>query len=106
MSTEHINEMTRLRREQIRWYLLLSLNVARPFGTTTTVLLAITQANYPDATEAEVRRELDYLDDRKLVTIDKHPTGRWLCELTHCGVDIVEYTVPVQPGIARPTFRG
>lgn len=106
MSTEHSNDMARLRREQIRWYLLLSLNVSRPFGTTTPVLLAIIQANYADATEQEIRRELDYLEDRKLITIDKHPTNRWQCELTHYGVDIVEYTIPVQPGIARPVFRG
>jgi len=92
----------KIRRETIRWNLLLALNNGRPLGAFESVLLSIIQAEYPDATQNEVRRELDYLADRELVEIKKQPDGRWHSELTRHGVDIVEYTVDVDPGIARP----
>jgi hypothetical protein len=92
----------KIRREGMRWNLLLSLNNARPIGAYEELLLSIVQAIYLDATAMEVRRELDYLADRRLVDLTKEPGGRWLAELTRYGVDIVEYTVECQPGIARP----
>lgn len=104
--TEMATVMARQRREQIRWYLLLALNVARPAGAQVPMLLAVIQANYADATEHEVRRELDYLGDRKLIEVDKRPTGQWHCELNRLGVDFVEYTVAAEPGIARPPLPG
>jgi hypothetical protein len=39
---------------------------------------------------------------RNLISIDHQPDGRWFCKLERYGVDVVEYTVPVEPGIARP----
>lgn len=101
-STELAITMQRVRRENIRWYLLLSLNVCRPAGTGTPVLLSVMQANYPDATEHEIHRELDYLADRKLIEIEKRPDGRWHAELNRLGVDMVEYTITCEPGIGRP----
>ena len=92
----------KIRRETIRWNLLLSLDNARPIGAYEEVLLSIMRAEYPDATRMEVRRELDYLGDRELIKIDKQPDGRWHAELTRHGVDVKEYTVDVDPGIARP----
>lgn len=92
----------KIRREQVRWTLLLGLNNARPQGAYEQVLLAIIQALYPDSTQLEVRRELDYLEDRKLVELRKEPSGRWWADLTRYGVDIVEYTIDAEPGIGRP----
>lgn len=102
MNAEVALTMQRVRREHIRWYLLVALNVSRPAGASTVVLLSIIQANYADATELEIRRELDYLADRKLIEIDKRPDGRWHAELNRLGVDLVEYTIDCEPGIARP----
>jgi len=102
MSHELAMQMARSRREQIRWFLLQALNVARPAGAPTALVRSVIQATYTDATEQEVRRELDYLHDRQLVTIEKDPLDNWHCELTRLGVDLVEYTVDCQPGIARP----
>ncbi len=92
----------KVRRENMRWTLLLGLNNARPFGAYEEVLLSIVQAMYPDATQREVRLQLDYLGDRRVVEVKKQPDGRWHAELMRHGVDIVEYTVDVEPGIARP----
>lgn len=95
-------DLAKTRRESLRWLILLTLYNARPIGAYEEVVLTVAQSVYPDATALEVRRELDYLNDRVLVTIDKQPSGRWHAELTRHGVDIAEYTVDCQPGIARP----
>jgi len=50
----------------------------------------------------ELRREMDYLHDRELIKLDKQPSGRWHAELSRFGVDVAEYTVSCEPGIARP----
>ena len=94
--------MDKLRRETLRWITLLALNHARPYGAYEEVVLATAQAMYPDATALEVRRTLDYLEDRRLVQLRKEPSGRWWSDLTRLGTDIVEYTVDCEPGIARP----
>ena len=92
----------KIRRETIRWTIVLALNHARPYGIAESVVHATLQAVYPDASALETRRELDYLADRKLVEIRKSPAGPWHAELTRYGVDLAEYTVDCLPGIARP----
>lgn len=95
-------DFQKARREIIRWNLLRALDYARPIGTHELVLLQTIQGLFVDATQHEIRRELDYLEGRRLVSItDKH-TGLWLVELERYGVDIVEYSVACEPGIARP----
>lgn len=95
-------DMDKQRREHLRWTLLLALNNARPIGAAESVLLSIAQSIYLDSTPHEVRRELAYLEDRKLVKIERSPSGPWRADLTHYGVDVAEYTVECLPGIARP----
>ena len=95
-------DMAKVRRESMRWLILLTLNHARPIGAQESLILSTAQAIYADATELELRRELDYLDDRELVKLDKSPSGTWHAELTRHGVDIAEYTIACEPGIARP----
>ena len=81
------------RRESLRWLILLTLNNARPVGAYEGPVLAVAQSEYPDATPLEIRRELDYLADRCLVTLDKQPSGKWFADLTRYGTDIAEYTI-------------
>ena len=92
------------RREAMRWHLLSAINVSRPVGIYTEALLPIIQSVYPDATHLEVRRELDYLEERELCKIHRDPMDRWFVDLSRCGIDYVEYTIDAQPGIARPTI--
>ncbi|MBN3968533.1 hypothetical protein IMW75_25095 [Pseudomonas gregormendelii] len=92
----------KVRRETLRWYILLTLNTSRPVDPNEAVVLSTIQGIYPDATQLELRRELDYLKDRSLATLKKQPSGVWICGLTHYGVDIAEYTIDCNPGIARP----
>ena len=92
----------KIRRESLRWYLLLALNNARPSELVEAIVVSTMRAIYPDVTEMEIRRELDYLEDRKMVNIRKTPDGIWWSQLTRLGVDLVEYTITCEPGIARP----
>lgn len=95
-------DTAKVRREFMRWVILLTLQNARPYGTFEAVLLTTMHGVYPDATKEEIRLQLDYLESRKLIELDKKPDGRWWADLTRYGVDIVEYTIPCEPGIARP----
>ncbi|HIE0523895.1 TPA: hypothetical protein ACXJLS_000488 [Stenotrophomonas maltophilia] len=95
-------DLGKLRREQLRWLMLLVLDRSRPYPIGEAVLAGAAQDMYPDATALEVRRELDYLGTRRLIDITKSPSGPWSAELTRHGVDIVEYSIDCGPGIARP----
>lgn len=95
-------DMQKVRREDIRWQILLALNHARPLGAYEELVLSVIRSTYTDATPLELRRELDYLADRALIDLRKEPAGRWFADLTRFGVDIAEYTVDCEPGIARP----
>ncbi len=95
-------DQAKVRRESMRWNLLNTLNKARPYTSNEQFLLEVMRAIYPDATALEIRRELDYLGDRDLVDLNKTPSGAWFADLTRYGVDIAEYTIDCDPGIARP----
>lgn len=95
-------DMHKVRREDIRWQILLTLNNARPLGAYEELVLSVIRSTYTDATLHELRREMDYLADRALVDLRKEPSGRWFADLTRFGIDVAEYTVDCDPGIARP----
>ena len=92
----------RARRETTRWLLLLTLNVARPAEAHVGMLRSVVAAVYSDITELEVRRELDYLQGRDLIKTRTDPLGQMHAKLERYGIDVVEYTVDCEPGIARP----
>jgi hypothetical protein len=92
----------KIRRETLRWNILLTLNNARPIGAYEELIQSTVQAVFGDATAMEVRRELDYLADRALIHLTKEPSGRWFSDLSRDGVDVVEYTTTCDPGIGRP----
>lgn len=97
-----MTDYARIRRETIRWQILLTLYNAHPVGAFEKVVLSVIQAEYPDATPQELRRELAYLEDRSLIGIERRPDARWHAESTRHGIDLVEYTSTCEPGIARP----
>ena len=90
------------RREGMRWHLINTLNKARPYTSSEVFLLDVMRGIYPDATALELRQQLEYLSDRRLIDLTKQPAGMWFADLTGLGVDLAEYTIDCQPGIARP----
>lgn len=95
-------EIAKARREHLRWLIILTLNNARPLGAYEALILTVARSEFIDASQLELRRELSYLHERKLITIKKEPTGKWHNALTHHGVDLAEYNIDCTPGIARP----
>lgn len=105
MNEEQIHvQAARARRGFMRWLVLLAANINRPTHSTQRFLLQIVHAEYPDATALELRRELDYLESRKLLTIHTDPVGGVRVELSRDGIDVAEYTVDVEAGIMRPPY--
>lgn len=90
------------RREGMRWHLINTLNKARPYTSSEVFLLDVMRGIYPDVTALELRQQLEYLQDRKLVDLNKQPSGMWFADLNRLGVDVAEYTIDCQAGIARP----
>ena len=95
-------DLEKARREALRWRILQTLNVGRPYAVGEDVLLATVGGEDMPVTPMELRRELDYLEDRKLIELSGKCNPLWSASLTRYGVDLVEYTVECDPGIARP----
>jgi hypothetical protein len=95
-------DLARARREEIRWMILRALDAARPVGTTEIIIMKAMEPVCPDITLIEIRRELDYLADRELITVMNTDLPVWFAKINRHGIDIVDYTVPCHPGIARP----
>lgn len=94
------------RRELMRWQLLVSLDVAAPYGMSPVALKTIIGATYVDVTDGEIKRHLDYLHERELIHVSTDPLGLEFAKLGRHGTDIVEYTVDCDAGIARPRKAG
>jgi hypothetical protein len=89
------------RRKHLRWLSLVQLDAGRPGKMNERALLPLLCSVYPDLGSQELRRELDYLALRGLLTITEKSEG-WRLKLTYQGVDIVEYTSQCPPGVGRP----
>ena len=91
-------------RETLRWLILSTLNAARPLGAAEPLVLSAISGIPFRVTALELRRELDYLEERRLIEIDpaSKDTPTWHAKLTRHGVDVTEYTVAIEAGIARP----
>jgi hypothetical protein len=99
----HELDMQRANREEARWRILRALDAGRPGPVSEPILYRLLSGDLAlPITPTGLRRELDYLRDRKLIEITGEDTPVWLAELTRYGVDIVEYTIACEPGIARP----
>ena len=65
------------RREGMRWHLINTLNKARPYTSSEVFLLDVMRGIYPDATALELRQQLEYLSDRRLIDLTKLPACGW-----------------------------
>ena len=100
MGYEKLN-MAKIRRESIRWLIISALDNLRPNEAHELMLLPIVKTIFNDVSNTELRREVDYLQKRRVVNIQKSSHG-WIIELSALGIDIFEYTVSCRAGIARP----
>lgn len=97
-----VPDLDRIHRESIRWQILNTVNKSRPYTVAETFVRDVLRSILPDVTPHEIRKELDYLEHRELLEIDRTPHGAWYVDITRRGVDVAEYTVECSAGIARP----
>jgi hypothetical protein len=97
-----MSDIEKKRIEVLRWRILQTLNVGRPYMVSEDLLMSTVCGDDMPVSPQGLRRELDYLEDRKLVKLTGRDTACWSAELTHYGVDVVEYTIECLPGIVRP----
>ena len=88
----------------LRWTILRTLMVGGHLGATDQMCLTVAFAEFIGVTQARVRTELDYLESRKLVEIERSEIRAWRAKLTRYGRDLVDYEVECEPGITRPPF--
>jgi hypothetical protein len=94
-------DMEKARREDLRWLILRSLYAAQPIGTSEMIIRTAVEPIVPGVTELEIRNQLDYLTQRKLIETEKNRPV-WFAKINRYGIDVVEYTLDCDPGIARP----
>lgn len=103
---EHRNDqmidMEKARREELRWMILMALNAAQPIGTSEYIIMKAIEPVVPDVTFNELRCALDYLEERKLISVNYKETPVWFAKINRFGIDVIEYTIECLPGIARP----
>lgn len=95
-------DIEKSKREHLRWQILVAANASRPVPLNEQLLLSVLQDVPLHVTALELRRELDYLEDRSLIDLMGVHGPVWSAVITRYGVDVVEYTVDVEPGISRP----
>ncbi len=95
-------DLEKARREELRWLILRALHAAQPVGAAETIIRNAVDPCIPDLTITELRRELDYLEERDLISISDRHRPIWVAKIGRYGIDVVEYTVDCDPGIARP----
>jgi hypothetical protein len=95
-------DLEQKQREDARWRMLRVLDAGRPIGVNETIVWRVLHDVKIGLSQMQIRRELKYLQDLGLVSIQGEGSETWSANLTASGVNIVEYTVECPPGIARP----
>ena len=90
------------RREAARWIVLQTIYVGGRYGASDDMILPPLRSSWLGVERDWLRDQMDYLERRELIVIDRHDIKPWWGRLTRAGTDVVEYTVPCEPGIARP----
>lgn len=90
------------RREVLRWRIVQTLEIGRPYPVSEDILFQTVAGPDMPVTSFDVRRELDYLRVRELLIIKGQGTPQWHAALTRHGVDLAEYNIACEPGVARP----
>lgn len=96
-------DLEKANRERTRWIILQTTHISGASGTGEGTIATVLENVRLYQGKERLRRELDYLAGRELITIEGRTLSPdWGIKLTRHGYDVVEYTVEVEPGIARP----
>ncbi len=89
----------------IRWSILRTLHVGGHIGATEPMIRSVIDAEFIGISADTLRKQLHYLQQRKLIELTESEIDPWRAKLTRCGYDLVEYRVDCEAGIARPKLR-
>ena len=98
------DSLTQAHISGLRWTILRTLMIGGHIGATDQMCLDVARAEYIGVSSERIRTELDYLESRKLVTIERSQMRAWRAKLTRYGRDLVDYEVDCEVGITRPPF--
>lgn len=98
----HEVDLEKAQREETRWRILRVLDAGRPLPVSETVIYRALADASLQMSPNHLRRELDYLRDKKLIELQGEDGPVWSASLTGDGVDVVEYTIAAPAGVARP----
>lgn len=98
--------IARARAYHLRWWILYVLGkYATGVGANETQISYTLGAaeGLESLTRKELRAALVYLQERELIHLENGDhMPFWRAKLTRVGTDLVDYTIPCEPGIARP----
>lgn len=97
-----VNQHEYLRRQEIRWRILRVADIGRPMPVSESLMWRALDDAALLLTAKELRREILYLQDKKLLRFEVNPRDKGSIELTADGVDVVEYSAPAPVGVERP----
>lgn len=82
-----IQAMEAIKRSHMRDRIVCFLDAMRPERMTDNGLTALLRDIYPEISIRDVRREIDYLQMKGLISTERNPV-RWLVSMTASGVDV------------------
>lgn len=94
LSQQHVSSL--------RWTILRTIMVGGHLGATDEMIISVARAEFIGVTMMRLRNEMEYLRARDLICVEKSEIRPWRASLTRHGRDVVDYEVPVEPGITRP----
>ena len=89
----------------MRWDILRTLRVGGHLGATESMIRDVLTAGYVGVTQRVIRDQIDYLERRKLVEVNRSELDPWRLTLTRHGYDVADYQVVCDAGIRRPSRR-
>jgi hypothetical protein len=95
-------DMEQRMREEARWRILRVVDAGRPVPVSEQIVWRVLGDIKLNLSLTQVRRELAYLRDLRLLKIEGEDAETWMARLTAAGVDVVEYNAKCPAGVARP----
>lgn len=93
------------RIKMTRYRILKTLDVGRPYPVGDGLLVEILNDADLNVTKLQVRRALQYLQDKGFVeVVEPKGASHWEARLLPAGIDYVEDTTQVDSGISRPDY--
>ena|SRR5690348_8264558 len=96
------SDLLQRQREEARWRILRVVDAGRPVPVSEQIVWRVLADIKIAFSLNQLRRELAYLRDLRLVEIEGEGTETWFAKLTADGVDVVEYNAKSPAGVGRP----